>query len=192
MAPDTRTRMIEAAARLLAARGLEGTSLADVLAAAQAPRGSMYHHFPGGKDQLLAEAVALAGRRSLEHLAGMDGHPPEAVTRQFLAGSRELLQRTDCRAGCAVLAVTVATHAPPVLRQAEAVFAAWTDRLAALFVAGGAAPAAGRAFATTLLAASEGAVALSRAQRRLEPFDAVAAQLLEQARNLADAPTPPG
>jgi AcrR family transcriptional regulator len=183
--------MIEAAARLLAARGLEGTALADVLAAAPAPRGSMYHHFPGGKDQLLAEAVALAGRRSLEHVAGMDGQSPEAVTRRFLDGWRELLRRTDCRAGCAVLAATVATHAPPVLEQADAVFAAWTDRLTALFIAGGAVPAAGRAFATTLIAASEGAVALSRAQRRLEPFDVVAAQLLDLARTLAAARTPP-
>jgi AcrR family transcriptional regulator len=184
--------MVEAAARLLAARGLEGTSLADVLAAAHAPRGSMYHHFPGGKDQLLAEAIALAGRRSLEHVAGMAGQTPEAVTRRFLEGWRELLRRTDCQAGCAVLAVAVATHAPQVLREADSVFAAWTDRLAALFVAGGAAPAAGREFATTLIAASEGAVALSRAQRRIEAFDVVAAQLLEQARNLAAALTPPG
>src|SRR5450755_3905491 len=107
MAGDTRARMIAATARLLAQRGLEGASLADILEAAQAPRGSMYHHFPGGKDQLVGEAIDLAGRRSLEHMGDLDGQSPEAIAGRFLDGWREFLVRTKCRAGCAVMAVTV-------------------------------------------------------------------------------------
>jgi AcrR family transcriptional regulator len=176
--------MIAATARLLAQRGLEGASLADVLEAAKAPRGSMYHHFPGGKDQLIGEAVDLAGRRSLEAMDGLDGQSPEIVAERFIGGWRELLVRTDFRAGCAVLAVTVAADTD-VLRHADAVFAAWIERLTQLFVAGGLAPATSADLATGLIAATEGAVAISRAQRNLRPFEVVAKQLMDQVRALS-------
>ena len=172
--------MIAATARLLAQRGLEGASLADILDAAKAPRGSMYHHFPGGKDQLVAEAIELAGRRSLEAMDGLDGQSPEAVTARFLAGWRELLVRTHCRAGCAVVAVTVASNSDQVLGQADSVFASWIDRLTKLLVAGGLPTPAATEFAIGLLAGCEGAVAISRAQRDVGPFDVVAKQLIEQ------------
>jgi AcrR family transcriptional regulator len=174
--------MIAATARLLAQRGLEGASLADVLEAAQAPRGSMYHHFPGGKDQLVGEAIELAGRRSLEHMDGLDGQSPEAIAERFLGGWRELLVRTQCRAGCAVVAVTVATDSHEVLRHADSVFASWIERLTHLFVAGGLPPATASDLATGLLASTEGAVAISRAQRDLRPFEVVARQLMDQVR----------
>ncbi|TGW02048.1 TetR/AcrR family transcriptional regulator, partial [Mesorhizobium sp. M2D.F.Ca.ET.145.01.1.1] len=57
MATDTRTRMIEATALLLRRRGYHGTSLNDILTASGAPRGSLYFHFPGGKDQLVIEVT---------------------------------------------------------------------------------------------------------------------------------------
>ena len=57
MATDTRTRMIEATALLLRRRGYHGTSLNDILSASGAPRGSLYFHFPGGKDQLVIEII---------------------------------------------------------------------------------------------------------------------------------------
>ena len=67
---DVRTRMVEATVRLLATKGLEGTSFAEILAAADAPRGSVYHHFPGGKSQLIEAALHLVDQRSR---AAMDG-----------------------------------------------------------------------------------------------------------------------
>jgi len=60
MASETRTRMIETTARLLQHRGYHGTALSDILAASAAPRGSLYFHFPGGKDQLVIEATRAA------------------------------------------------------------------------------------------------------------------------------------
>jgi TetR/AcrR family transcriptional regulator, lmrAB and yxaGH operons repressor len=177
--------MIAATARLLAVRGLEGASLAEVLEAAQAPRGSMYHHFPGGKDQLVAEAIDFAGKRSMEAMAGLDGQSPEAIARRFLDGWRELLVRTQCRAGCAVVATTVATDSDVVLGHAGSVFAFWIERLAELFAAGGLSASAASDLATWLLAASEGAVVISRAQHDLRPFDIVATQVLDQIRSLS-------
>jgi len=177
--------MIQATARLLAQRGLEGASLADILDVAQAPRGSMYHHFPGGKDQLVGEAIDLAGRRSLASMDGLDGQSPEAIAGRFLAGWRELLVRTDCRVGCAVVAVTVATDSDDVRATAAAVFASWIERLTQLFVAGGLPESAASDLAIGLIASTEGAVAISRAQRDIAPFEVVAKQVLDQVRSVS-------
>ncbi len=65
MAADTRDRMIAGAARLLAERGLQETSFSEVLELTGAPRGSIYHHFPDGKDQLIASAIDLAGSNAM-------------------------------------------------------------------------------------------------------------------------------
>jgi len=62
---DVRTTMIDGAVRRLATHGVEGTSFAEVLAATGAPRGSVYHHFPGGKTELLHAALDLASERAL-------------------------------------------------------------------------------------------------------------------------------
>jgi TetR/AcrR family transcriptional repressor of lmrAB and yxaGH operons len=61
MARDVRDRMIDGAIRLLAQRGLQATSFSEVLELTGAPRGSVYHHFPEGKDQLVSAANAVAG-----------------------------------------------------------------------------------------------------------------------------------
>ena len=180
MAGDVRERMIGGAARLLAEHGLEGTSFAEVLALTGAPRGSIYHHFPGGKDQLVAAAVDAAGAQALTVLDGLAGASAEQVAETFLGLWRLLLEKTGCRVGCAVLAVTVATGSDDLLDRAGAVFRAWRTQLSALLEAGGAADA--ESFAATLVAAAEGAVVLSRAERSLDPFDAVAAYLLGSLR----------
>jgi len=170
--------MIESAVTLLALRGLQGTAFSDVLARSGAPRGSVYHHFPAGKDQLVDAAVALAGERALRVLDAVEGQPPKAITAYFLDIWREVLVRSGLRAGCAVLAVTVATESPDLLEHAGSVFRAWRSRLAALYVAGGMSVDDAARLAVTLVAASEGAVVVSRAERSLEPFELVAAQLL--------------
>ena len=179
MASDTRRRMIESAVTLLAMRGLQGTAFSDVLERSGAPRGSIYHHFPKGKDQLVDAAIDLAGERTLHVLDAVAGASPKAITTYFLDLWREVLVRSNFRAGCSVLAVTVATDSPELLEHAASVFRAWQTRLAELYVAAGLDPATASSFATTLIAASEGAVVLSRAQQSLEPFDQVAAGLIE-------------
>jgi TetR/AcrR family transcriptional repressor of lmrAB and yxaGH operons len=177
---DTRDRMIAATLRLLATRGLQGASLAEILQLAAAPRGSMYHHFPGGKDELVAEAIALAGSRALSALDGLDGMPPAAVAERFFASWRSLLVRTGFRAGCSVLAVTVAADSAALIARSGAVFDAWRDRLSTLFEGGGISRGAADAQATALIALSEGAVVMCRAERSIRPLDTVAAHFLAQ------------
>jgi hypothetical protein len=83
------------------------------------------------------------------------------------------------RAGCAVVAVSVASDSTDLLDHAASVFRAWRARLAELYVDGGVDPASAGRFGATLVAASEGAVVMSRAERSLDPFEDLAAQLIE-------------
>lgn len=184
MPGETRTRMVEGAARLLATNGLQGTSFSEVLELTGAPRGSVYHHFPDGKDQLVTAAVQLAGSRALAAVDEWAGRTPVQVTEAFLALWRSVLVRSHLRAGCAVLAVTVATDSPELLAAAADVFRSWRARLASVFEEGGLAPAHAARFAATLVAASEGAVVLSRAEQSMEPFELVAENLVNEAAGL--------
>jgi TetR/AcrR family transcriptional repressor of lmrAB and yxaGH operons len=172
--------MIEGATRLLATRGLQATSFTEVLALTGAPRGSIYHHFPDGKDQLVAAAVDHAGRVATELIEAQAGSSPREITRVFLEAWRQVLVRSQFQAGCSVLAVTVATDSPVLLEHAATVFRNWRKRLAELLVQGGVDPATATGFATLLVAGAEGAVVLSRAEQSMEPFEFVAVQLLAQ------------
>ena len=187
MAGEVRRKMIVGATQLLARRGLQATSFAEVLEHTGAPRGSVYHHFPDGKDQMVGEAVDLAGAFLVGLLDKRAGASALAVTEHFLAIWRGVLAQSTCESGCAVLAVAVATDSPALLDRAAAVFRQWRERLADLLEQGGLARKDARRFATVLIAAAEGAVVMSRAEHDLEPFDTVARQLAEQARSL----TPP-
>ena len=180
----TRDRMIEGAARLLARHGLQATSFSEVLEATGAPRGSIYHYFPEGKHQLIGAAIDLVGTRAREALGAQARASAETVTAAFLDQWRTILVRSHLAAGCAVLAVTVAADSADLLRRAGAVFRSWREQLAGLLQQGGLGPSDAVRFAALLVAASEGAVVLCRAEQSMEPFDLVAEQLLDQARGM--------
>jgi AcrR family transcriptional regulator len=96
--------MAEGAVRLLATSGVEGTSFAEVLSLTGSPRGSVYHHFPGGKAELLHAALDLAGQHALAAMEGTRGQPTVAVIERFLSLWRRLLEHSSLTAGCAVVA----------------------------------------------------------------------------------------
>ncbi|MDQ6795141.1 MAG: TetR/AcrR family transcriptional regulator [Chloroflexota bacterium] len=184
MARGVRDKMVASAAELLARRGLEGTSFSEVLDRSGAPRGSVYHHFPAGKDQLIGAAIDLAGRNALGWIDKKEGSPPDEIVRWFVHLWRELLRRSRFDAGCAVLAVTVATDSPELLNRAADVFRSWRKRLAELFEIGGLSPKDAARFSALLIASTEGAVVISRAELSLEPLDIIESQLLEDIRRL--------
>src|SRR5580704_15031344 len=132
-----RTRMVEGAVRLLAIKGVEGTSFAEVLEATDSPRGSVYHHFPGGKPELLHAALDLASERALDAMEVTRGQSAIKVVERFLALWRSLLDYSHLTAGCAVVAVTVAADNDELLDHAGTIFRTWTDYLTELCVAGG-------------------------------------------------------
>jgi TetR/AcrR family transcriptional repressor of lmrAB and yxaGH operons len=187
MAGGVRERMVASAVNLLARRGLQSTSFSEVLEDSGAPRGSVYHHFPGGKDQMIGSALDAAGDRAIELLDRKAGAPAEEIATWFLHIWREVLIRGKFEAGCAVLAVAVAADSPELLGQTARVFRTWRRRLAELLEQGGLRSADAARFAAVLVASSEGAVVLARAEQSLEPFDLVAEQLIDQVRTLSRA-----
>jgi TetR/AcrR family transcriptional regulator, lmrAB and yxaGH operons repressor len=185
VAREVKGKMVEGAALLLAQKGLQATSFSEVLNLTGAPRGSVYHHFPEGKDQLVAAALDLVAGRMLEGLDEQAGRSPEAVVEYVVRMWRLVLTRSEFSAGCAVLAVTVAAESTELVEHVAGIFRAWRGRLAELFVAGGVDPPKAKRFAATVIAATEGAVVMARAERSLEPFEQVAAELSETARALS-------
>jgi TetR/AcrR family transcriptional regulator, lmrAB and yxaGH operons repressor len=180
MPSETRAKMVAGAARLLAIRGLQETSFSEVLELTGAPRGSIYHHFPDGKDQLIASAIDLAGANAIALIERSRGQSASRVTEHFIGLWREVLVRSNYRAGCSVLAVTIATDSTDLLGHAASVFRTWRERLAELLREGGLADVDAARFATILIAGTEGAVVLSRAEQSMEPFELVAEQLSSQ------------
>jgi TetR/AcrR family transcriptional repressor of lmrAB and yxaGH operons len=179
-----RARMVEGAVRLLATRGVEGTSFAEVLEATDSPRGSVYHHFPGGKPELLHAALDLASERGLAAMEATRGQPTAVVIERFLALWRALLDYSRLAAGCAVVAVTVAADSDELLDHAGTIFRTWTELLTDLCEAGGMDITTARPLAVTVIAATEGAVAISRAERSMEPFEDVQTVLLSLIKSL--------
>jgi TetR/AcrR family transcriptional repressor of lmrAB and yxaGH operons len=179
-----RSRMVEGTVRLLATRGVEGTSFAEVLEATDSPRGSVYHHFPGGKPELLHAALDLASERGLAAMEAIRGQPSAVVIERFLALWRDLLDYSRLTAGCAVVAVTVAANDDALLDHAGTIFRTWTDLLTDLCETGGMDVASARLLAVTVIAATEGAVALCRAERSIQPFEEVQTVLLSLVKSL--------
>lgn len=184
MTQDTRTRMIHGAALLVGARGAKSSSLRDLAREAGVPLGSTYHYFPEGKQQLVAEAVETVGHR-IDRLISRAAETPDAALDDFADGWRAVLQSTEFRSGCPVLAV--ALEEDPVLRQAaNQIFDRWRDSLTHGFVSGGADPERAPRLARTVVAAIEGAVALCRAEHSFEPLEDVLAELRDMIARAGD------
>lgn len=171
--------MAQGARQLLATSGMDGTTFAEVLALTGAPRGSVYHHFPGGKTELIHAALDVANTFGRAELESVRGRPAVEIVETFLGLWRRLLVGANLRAGCAVVAVAVATPDPKLREHAGAVFRDWGEMLAGLLVDGGVDSESAPSLALLVIAATEGAVAVSRAEGDLQPFESVATQLLE-------------
>src|ERR1700753_1418969 len=102
MPGEASERMVASAVKLLAEHGFQATSFSSVLADSGAPRGSIYHHFPEGKDQLIGAAIDLAGARALALTDSFAGRPAGEVVDGFTGLWRAVLVRSGFRAGCAV------------------------------------------------------------------------------------------
>ncbi|WP_042368830.1 TetR/AcrR family transcriptional regulator [Streptacidiphilus neutrinimicus] len=186
MAGDTRDRMIDATVEALRRRGVAGMSFTEVLRDSGAARGAIYHHFPGGKGQLVAEAASRNGRDVRANLAALPADDPLALVESFLALIRPVVECSATGSGCAVAAVTIASGEPAEnasLREVAATaFASWTDALAARLRVSGLAPDAATDLATTLLALLEGAQVLCRAEGSVAPFDRMTRTALDLTR----------
>ncbi|MBX7434519.1 TetR/AcrR family transcriptional regulator [Mycobacterium sp. Y57] len=176
--PTPRERMVISAALLIRERGAHPTAIADVLEHSGAPRGSAYHYFPGGRTQLLCEAVDYAAEFMAARLARA-GSSLDALDDLF-GYYREQLQGSDFRAGCPVVAVAVEAGDPDrpdqaakLLERAAVAFARWQDVIAQRLTADGVPARQASALAMLVLTSFEGAIVIARASHDLAPLDLV-------------------
>lgn len=178
---DSRQRVIAAAAEMLARHGLNATSIREMVKRAEAPLGSTYHHFPGGKQQVVVEAVKFAGAQVDASLERQLQAGAKAGIAGFLSMWRNVLLRSDFRLGCPVMASAVEepidAAAEDALNAAAGIFANWEAKLAKVLMEEGNEPESAAGLATLVVASVEGAIVLCRAQRHIAPFDRVADQI---------------
>ncbi len=172
--------MVRGAAQLLRQRGYTGTGFREVIELTGAPRGSIYHHFPGGKAELAGEAVDYVGSLAREAIEGSlaDGDPIAAL-RAFVELWRADFERSGYRAGCPIVAVAVETQeeAPELLDAAAHAFEQWETAFAGSLHRAGVARARAQRLASLVVSAVEGAIILSRARRSPKPLLDVAREL---------------
>ncbi|WP_432058090.1 TetR/AcrR family transcriptional regulator [Streptomyces sp. bgisy022] len=175
--------MVFSAAQLIRRDGVGATGMRDVAAHADAPRGSLQHYFPGGKEQLVNEAVGWAGGYAADRVGRFVAALPEPTpSGLFAAMVRQWTDEyasTGFAGGCPVAAATVdCAGAPGSTRQAVAsAFTRWTGAVAAALVEMGVPPERAASLATVMISALEGAILLARAEQDVRPLTAVVREL---------------
>ncbi|MFZ2527234.1 MAG: TetR/AcrR family transcriptional regulator [Rhodococcus sp. (in: high G+C Gram-positive bacteria)] len=186
-----RDAMTASAVALIRERGVAATSFADVLANSGAPRGSIYHHFPGGKSQLIEEATRSAADQltaGVERILA-SGDTVTAV-RSLVDLWRQGLEDTGYVAGCPIVAAALGTESVARGIAGES-FARWGELIGARLALDGIDPVRAETLATMFVSALEGGLILAQAQRSAAPLDAVVGEL-ELLCRAAEAVTPRG
>ncbi len=178
-----RERMVYSAVQLVRAQGVTATGVRDVVQHAEAPRGSFQHYFPGGKDQLVGEALLWAGDYAAAHVAaygrsarrptpaGLLAHMAEPWKREFTTRGYER--------GCPVMATTadLAGGDSAVNEQLRSAAAEWEAAVAAELLRMDVPARKARRLATVMLGALEGAIMLARVHRSVAPLTTTVAEL---------------
>ncbi|MGX1885719.1 TetR/AcrR family transcriptional regulator [Streptomyces sp. NPDC055287] len=172
---ETRGKLLNATQRLIETGGYYNAGLNQVVAASGAPKGSLYFHFPGGKDQLIEEAVRRGGQEISALLIGLEQDSDGGGTTEMLAALLKTLgdrlEASDWRQGCPVttVALEMAAGNTALQRACSDVYASWEAALADRFEADG--HSSPQSAATAVLALIEGALVLARAHRSRNPLD---------------------
>jgi TetR/AcrR family transcriptional repressor of lmrAB and yxaGH operons len=183
---DTRARLLAAGERLFRAQGYSGTGLKQLAQEAEAPWSSMYHFFPGGKQQLGAEVVRHAAGRYAALIAkafAACSDPADAVAAVFKAEAK-ILTESKFRNGCPVAAVTldVASTVEELREPCGEAFDLWIGTIANGFTATGLPAKDARALAGYVLSSLEGAIVLSRAAKDVAPLERTAGFVVQTVR----------
>lgn len=180
--PGTRERLIAAMTDALRRRGLHGIGLTELLAQAGAPKGVLYHHFPGGKTELAVAAIDDVVARMLRGLDALLADTPDPIeaTRRWMAGATARLSDTGFESGCPL--ATVALETTPddsVLREALArAFATLRERMALALEQFGESRAQAQGLAALIVATYEGGLLQARVAQSSEPIHQATRTLL--------------
>ena len=171
--------MVRSAASLIRTRGMSATSFSDVLADSGAPRGSIYYHFPDGKEQLAEDAIRWTSERVLAHQRTCRATTPAGVLDCFIDMWRQVVLASGGAAGCVVAGVAIDTVAADRARMGvvRSTFRSWIDLLTEQLVAVGLSGRRASRIALATVAGMEGALILCRAEGDSEPLETVAAEL---------------
>src|SRR3954462_14711527 len=104
MAAETRERIVHRSAELFRRQGFAGTGVKQIVATASAPFGSLYHFFPGGKEQLGEEVIRWSGAIYGQLITALFDPAPDVVTavRDFFAAADDTLRDTDYADACPI------------------------------------------------------------------------------------------
>ncbi|MFD4352539.1 TetR/AcrR family transcriptional regulator [Nocardia sp. NPDC058519] len=175
----TKQKMLYGAVELLRERGAAGVTVDAVLTRSRTPRGSVYHHFSGGRNQIIAEAVELAGNAITAIIDESVREGSVGALRRFGAFWTQILHESDYAAGCPVVSVTVGGSEDDqrLIPAVADIFRRWQDAVTRSLTAEGVEQARASRLATMAIAAIEGAVILCRAARSTAPLDDVLCEL---------------
>jgi AcrR family transcriptional regulator len=196
MSSATKARILESTAELFRRQGYTGTGMKQIAAQALAPFGSVYHFFPGGKEELGAETVRTSGRMYMQLFASIALQAPDVLSavRDFFAGAGETLLETDYADACpiATVALEVASTNEPLRIATAEVFEEWIDGATEYFAFAGIARPRSRELALAMLSLLEGAFIFSRAMRTTEPMAIAGAAVVAAVREALEEVEPGG
>lgn len=187
----TKERITDSTAELFRRQGYNGTGIKQILAAANAPFGSLYHFFPGGKEELGAHTIRSSGRLYMELFATIAVQASDVLgaVGDFFTGAAQTLEETDYADACpiATVALEVASTNEPLREACAEVFDEWIDGASAYFAAAGIAPQTARELALSMLCRMEGAFIFCRALRSTEPLHVAGASAVAAVREALEA-----
>jgi AcrR family transcriptional regulator len=189
--------MVFSAAQLIRRNGVGATGMREVAAHAGAPRGSLQHYFPGGKEQLVNEAVAwagrYAGRRVARFVAAMDEPTPGGLFAAMVRQWTDEFAAAGFAGGCPVAAATVdCAESTASTRQAAAdAFATWSGPVAEALTGMGVPAAQAPGLATLMVSTLEGAILMARSEADVRALATVARQLGPMLDACVSRPTSP-
>lgn len=179
VATETKDRIVRSSAELFRRQGFAGTGVKQIVAEASAPFGSLYHFFPGGKEQLGEEVIRWSGAiyGQLLDLFYKPGEDPVAATRNFFAAAAVTLRESDYADACpiATVALEVSSTNEPMRRACADVFNGWVDSATERLIECGLTRKRSRSLALMIVGSLEGAFVLSRALRSTEPVEVAGA-----------------
>ncbi|MEN8426162.1 TetR family transcriptional regulator [Acinetobacter schindleri] len=179
---DPRQRLILSALDLLRTQGLAATSVREVAKHAQAPLGSTYHYFPGGKSQIVKEALIFSGNTALEQLdKALNQHGVRKGITVFITWWADMVQASNFEAGCPLMSVLMETGSDPEKVQyveiVKQILNVWKLRLIQAFEQESICLEQSNQISMNIIASLEGAILLCRAWRNVTPLKAIAEQL---------------
>jgi TetR/AcrR family transcriptional regulator, lmrAB and yxaGH operons repressor len=186
MAKDTRERMIETTAGLIHRQGFHGTSLNEILEQSGAPRGSLYYHFPGGKEELVLEATRQGVARITQFLNEIFSEAPDTAeaVRAFIEAAAHELRDSGFVFGCPVAPIILDSPESSVLAETcREALEEWQQVLVEGLGSAGIQQGRVESLATVIVCGLEGGLIWARSRRDIAPLDAVAEELASMVRS---------